>query len=147
MNWKTHVKVILPKLGKACFAIRNMKFCSNIDILRMIYLAYFHSIMKYRIIFWGNSTEVSLLQKRILRIMMGINHRSSCRPVFKELNILTLAVQYILPSMSFLRNNLELFTFNCAIYNKLPWNRGHLHVLQSLLSIRQKGVYYECKNL
>jgi hypothetical protein len=51
MNWKAHVKLMLPKLGNACFAVRNMKSCSNIETLRMIYLAYFHSIMKYGIIF------------------------------------------------------------------------------------------------
>jgi hypothetical protein len=85
VNWKAHVKLILPKIGNACFAIRNTKSCINIETLRMIYLAYFHSIMKYGIIFWGNLTEakkVFLLQKRTLRIMMGINHRNSCRPVF-----------------------------------------------------------------
>jgi hypothetical protein len=66
MNWKAHVKPILPKLGNTCFAIRNMKSCSNIETLRMIHLAYFHSIMKYGNIFWGNSTEgkkVFFLQK------------------------------------------------------------------------------------
>jgi hypothetical protein len=102
MNWKVHVKLILPKLGNACFAIRNKQSCSNIETLRMIYLTYFHSIMKYGIIFWGNSAEakkVFLLQKRTLRIMLGINHRNSCWPVFKELNILTLASQYILSLM------------------------------------------------
>jgi hypothetical protein len=41
MNWKAHVEQILPKLGNACFAIRNMQSCSNIETLRMIYLAYF----------------------------------------------------------------------------------------------------------
>jgi hypothetical protein len=67
LNWKTHVKLILPKLGNACFAIRNTKLCSNIETLRMIYHAYFHSIMKYGIIFWGNSPDVKkvfLLQKK-----------------------------------------------------------------------------------
>jgi hypothetical protein len=46
LNWKIHVKSMLPKLGKACFAIRNMKLCGNIETLRMIYHAHFHSIMK-----------------------------------------------------------------------------------------------------
>jgi hypothetical protein len=45
MNWKAHVKLILPRIGHACFAIRNIKCCSNIETLRMIYLAYFHSII------------------------------------------------------------------------------------------------------
>jgi hypothetical protein len=110
-----------------------------------MYLAYFHSIIKYGIIFCGNSAEakkVLLLQKRTLRIMVGINHRNSCRPVFKELNILTLASQYILSLITFVKNNLELFTFNCTAHNKLTRNRGKLHVLQSHLSIRQKGVHY-----
>jgi hypothetical protein len=57
LNWKTHVKSLLPRLGKACFAIRNMKLCSNIATLRMIYYAYFHSLMRYGILFWGNSSE------------------------------------------------------------------------------------------
>jgi hypothetical protein len=74
--------------------------------------------------------------------MMGINQRNSCRPVFKELNILTLASQYMLSLMIFVKNNLELFTFNCTVHNKLMKNRGNLHVLQSHLSIRQKGVHY-----
>jgi hypothetical protein len=98
--------------------------------------------MKYGIIFWGNSAEarkVFLLQKRTLRIMVGINQRNSCRPVFKELNILTLASQYILSLMTFVKNNLELFTFSCTVHKKLTKNRGNLHVLQSHLSIRQKG--------
>jgi hypothetical protein len=55
--------------------------------------------MTYGIIFWGNSTEarkVFLLQKRALRIIVGIKCRDSCRHVFKDLKILTLASQYIL---------------------------------------------------
>ena len=34
------------------------------------------------------------------------------------------------------------FTFNCAIHNKSTRHRGNLHVLQSHLTIRQKGVCY-----
>jgi hypothetical protein len=74
--------------------------------------------------------------------MVEINCRDSCRPVFKDLNILTLASQYILSLMTFMRNNLELFTFNCVVHDKLTRNRGNLHVPQSHLSNRQKGVHY-----
>jgi hypothetical protein len=34
------------------------------------------------------------------------------------------------------------FTFSCTVHNKLTRNRGNLHVLQSCLSIRQKGIHY-----
>jgi hypothetical protein len=43
--------------------------------------------------------------------------------------------------MTFVKNNLELFTFNCTVHNKLTGNRGNLHVLQSHLLIAQQGVH------
>jgi hypothetical protein len=45
---------------------------STTDILKSIYFAYFHSIMKYEIIFWGNSPNnkmIFTLQKRNIRII------------------------------------------------------------------------------
>jgi len=69
MNWKSHVGKILPKLSRACYTIRSMYPISSLHTLQIIYFAYFHSIIEYGIIFWGNSTEsrrVFLAQKRII---------------------------------------------------------------------------------
>jgi hypothetical protein len=44
--------------------------------------------------------------------------------------------------MIFMISSLEHFTFNCAIHNKSTRLKGNLHVLQSHLTIRQKGVHY-----
>jgi hypothetical protein len=44
--------------------------------------------------------------------------------------------------MTFMINSLELFTFNCAVHNKLRRHSGNLHVLQSHL-LRQKGSLYK----
>jgi hypothetical protein len=72
---------------------------------------------------------------------MGMKHRVTCRPVFKKLNILTLASQYILSLMTLMINNLGQFIFNYAIYNKSTRRGRNLHVPQSHLAMRQKGVY------
>jgi hypothetical protein len=58
MNWKNHINQTLSKLSTACFSIRNLIHTLNPDILHMVYLVYFHSILTYGIIFWGNSTNV-----------------------------------------------------------------------------------------
>jgi hypothetical protein len=58
MNWKPHIQLILPELSSACYAIRCMKRYSNIETLKMIYYAHFHSIVTYRVIFWGTSTTL-----------------------------------------------------------------------------------------
>jgi len=57
----------------------------DITTIKMIYFAYFHSLLEYGIAFWGNSTEsvkVLKLQKRAIRLMTGSNFRTSCRPLF-----------------------------------------------------------------
>jgi hypothetical protein len=64
----------------------------------MVYYAYFHSIMHYGIMFLGNSSyaiNVFHVQKRALRIMMGIGSRDSYRQLFITLGILPLHSQYI----------------------------------------------------
>jgi hypothetical protein len=121
-----------------------MKHYCNTETLKMIYHAYFHSIVAYAVIFWGNSTEVFLLQKSIIRIMMGISPRNTCRPLFKSLRIMTVSSQYILSLMKFLLNNLECFTFNNGIHTNFTRNRKSLHVPRTNLSLSQQGVHYMC---
>jgi len=81
LNWKNHNDKLLPKLSNTCFAIRSMSSHCNITTIKMIYYAYFHSLLEYGIAFWGNSTEsvkVFKLQKRAIRLMTGSNVRTSC---------------------------------------------------------------------
>jgi hypothetical protein len=53
LNWKTHIQYIVPKLSSACFAMRNITSLIKTETLKLVYFAYFHSIMSYGIIFWG----------------------------------------------------------------------------------------------
>ena len=104
MTWKTQIDAILPKLSSACFAIRSVKPYVSHQTLKAIYYAYFHAIMLYGIIFWGQSSDSSkvfLLQKRVMRTMMGCGARDSCRGLFVELGILTLP-----PNISFVSSRL-----------------------------------------
>jgi hypothetical protein len=68
--------------------------------LKMVYHALFHSNMSYGINFGGNSPHshgIFKMKKRVLRILMGVVYRDSCRELFKEVKILTLSSQYIFP--------------------------------------------------
>ena len=104
-SWKNHVQNIIPKLNSACYLVRRMYPRCNLNTLKTIYFAYFHTIMEYGIIFWGVSVESKRIfheHKRIIRIMTGSTSRISCRTLFQKLEILTLTSQYILSSMRFL---------------------------------------------
>jgi hypothetical protein len=77
---------------------------SNLDTLdTMICFAYFHSVMKFGTIFWGNHTDslrIFQLHKKIVRIMTGAKSRASCKPLFKALETVNLPSQYILSLMT-----------------------------------------------
>jgi hypothetical protein len=56
LSWKNHIDSLIPKLSSTCYAIRALKPFVNRETLLMVYYAYFHSIIRYGIIFWGNSS-------------------------------------------------------------------------------------------
>ena len=112
MSWKTHIDAILPKLSSACFAIRSVKPYVSFLTLKAIYYAYFHAIMLYGVIFWGQSPDslkVFLLHKRVIRTMMGCGGSESCRRLFVELGILTLPSQYTFCLLLFVVKNKNYF--------------------------------------
>jgi hypothetical protein len=57
LNWKKHIKYIIPKLSSACFAMRTVVPLMTTNTLKLVYFAYFHSVLSYGLIFWGNSTD------------------------------------------------------------------------------------------
>jgi hypothetical protein len=46
LSWKQHINII-PKLNKACFAVRSVKPCMPLEVMRLIYFSYFHSVLSY----------------------------------------------------------------------------------------------------
>jgi hypothetical protein len=108
--------------------------------IRWGWYTYIHSI-----IFWGSSHYSSIvfrLQKRNIRIIVGIRGRGSCREHIKKLKILPLQSQNILSLLLFVTNNRDYFMVNSEIHNINTRTKSNLHQSISNLSIYQKGTYY-----
>jgi hypothetical protein len=87
LNWNNHIDQIIPKLSAACYAVREMYHFLNENTLKSIYFVYFHRIVKYGVIFGGNSPnsrKIFTFQKKIIRIMIGAHPTTSCRRLFKK---------------------------------------------------------------
>ena len=122
-----------------------MFYTCNNDILKSIYFAYIHSIVSCEIIIWGNSTnsrKMFTLQKRIFSIMVGAHPRTSCRKLFKRLEILKIPSQCIYSFMSFLIGNQAKFQTNLSVHCTNTRNKHHLHRPVANLSWFQKGASY-----
>jgi hypothetical protein len=145
LNWKTHIEQVIPKLSTACYAVRSMFHFNTKHSLRMIYFAYFHSIMKYGIIFWGSHSDSKIvfrLQKKVIRIKTGSKSRIPCKPLFKVLEIMTLLSQYILSLMTSMIYNLEYFTFNLFVNSFNTRKKVKLYKPIPSSASFQRGVYY-----
>ena len=101
--------------------------------------------MTYGLIVWGNSHYSNIifrLQKRIIRIIVWIRGRDSCRGHFKKLQILSLKSQYILSLLLFVVDNGDCIKVNPEIHNISTRNNSNLHPPISNLSLYRKGTYY-----
>jgi hypothetical protein len=95
-----HIEEIIPKLNKACFAIGSVRPYLLYEVVRMMHFSYFHSIMSYSIIFWGNwsqNNSIFKIQKRTIRVIVNSSSRTSGHELFKELQILTPHSEYVYP--------------------------------------------------
>jgi hypothetical protein len=69
LSWKCHINQISLRLSLACYTIKVITPLMPEDTLKIIYYSYAHSIITYRIIFWGNlphNTDIFKMQKRII---------------------------------------------------------------------------------
>ena len=70
LSWKQHIECAVNKMCTACYVLRNIKHIVPLDMLRIIYFAHIHAIMRYGIIFWVSScyaNKVFILQRGLSR--------------------------------------------------------------------------------
>jgi hypothetical protein len=77
--------------------------------------------------------------KGIIIFMTGSSSRTSCKHLFKRLELLILSLQYILSLVMFMSQDLEHYTFNSTIHGFNIRNKLQLHKLLTALTIYQKG--------
>jgi hypothetical protein len=112
LSWKNHINQLVCKLNETCYLIRSIKSFLSLEILKIVYFSYVHSLLTYGIIFRGNSTQSKVIfkiQKHIIRIMTNSGSRESCRALFKALDILLLQSQYTYSISVFVVMNRDIY--------------------------------------
>lgn len=115
LRFDVHIDFVYGKINKLYYTIYKLRNTVDLDTLRMFYLACCQSVFDYGIILWGSSYSIEKLfklQKRIIRCMLHLNYRESCKPHFINLNLLTLPCLYIYKLTIFCRENQHLFVKN-----------------------------------
>jgi hypothetical protein len=117
----------------------------SLEAIRLIYFYYFHSVLSYGIIFWGNTVHskfVFKIQKRTIRVITNSGIRDFSRDLFKKLQILPLYSQYIYSLLMFVVKNRDLFELNSDIHKISTRYNSDSHLPSLQLILFKKGVLY-----
>jgi len=124
--------------------MRLVKPFVTTNTLRIIYYSYFHSVMTYCFLFWGNSPDsikIFRVKKIIIRIMTGCRSTDSCRKLFINLEILPLPSQYILSLLLFIIRNKAQLLVNSEIHHIDTRQHANFHQPSVHVTTCQKGLY------
>lgn len=129
LKWSYHIDQVCVKLRRTIFKLRSLKKVFQTPELRVYYFANFEALIRYGIVFWGGAASKDInkifkLQKYALRVMTERKKSDSCRTVFKDFNILTLASLYILEVVYFIKLNMS--SFNNKADHKYYTRNKHL---------------------
>lgn len=146
LNWRSHVSEIRKKLESACYGISVLSRYLDLNVLKSVYFANFESRIRYGIIFYGVSPEaygISIIQKRVLRAMLHLSFRETCRGRFRANNLLTFTAIYIQECLLFCFKNQSLFARGGSLHCYATRSEDYLYP-RHRLAVTEKSACYNC---
>lgn len=140
LMWNKHVKNLEKSLHKGNFVLSQISATLHSKESFKVYFAFIHSFLSYGCLLWANQLvddghykSIFKLQKRAIRILKygKLARRQSCRGLFKQFGILTLAsifvMQAALYAKKFYKHNTndQVHTYNTR--NKKDIHITHTH--------------------
>lgn len=134
INWKTHIDNVCVRVNRFVYALKQVRNVTDVKTAIATYHAYVESILRYGLLMWGNSTEINkvfIAQKKCIRAICGVPPLTTCRPLFPQLQLLTLTSLYIFEICLFVMQNKQLFKRACDIYPRNTRNPNRLVMLET----------------
>lgn len=149
LSWSLHVKHVVQKISRSVYNLRILKRYLDFKTLKSVYHAIFESNIRYGMVIYGSTNElhkIFLVQKTVLRVMLGMKIGESCRNKFKENNILTVTAILIQECTLFFFKNKNLFNIDKP---QIVYNTRHSDYNYPVhrLKLTELGPYYYCLKL
>lgn len=145
LSWEAHINNLCTKLSSVCFALYRLSQVSTVNVMLSYYYAGMYSRIRYGILFWGCSHHIPRIfrfQKKAVRTIAGVSKYTTCRNIFKELNLLTVPCIYILEVLLFVKQNVDKFVTNNKYHDYDTRKGADLCVPNHNLSIYENNPTY-----
>ena len=93
LTWKPHISELCKKISKTIGILSKIRYFVTLNILIMLYYSLIYSFFIYGVQVWGLTypsylKPISILQKKLVRVITFSHPRSHSEPIFKYLNLL-----------------------------------------------------------
>jgi hypothetical protein len=88
------------------------------------------------------TSKILRIQKRVVGLIAGVNPRTPCRQLFKELNILTIFSLYILEVISYLRRHHQFVELNSNVHAYNTRRKRDIHIQSFKTDLYKRSVIY-----
>ena len=157
VTWRSHINYTANKISKSIGIIRRSSFFLKKESLRILYFSMIYPYLQYCNLVWANTyqttiSRLSILQKRIIRIVNKSDFLAHTNPIFKELYLLKLEdirILQISQLMFTVRNNSSLitlkdmFTLNNQIHSYNTRSSKSFHLPRTRTKLRQFSIKYQ----
>lgn len=136
LSWESHVDYLSTRLSRVVYLIRRLISLVDSSYVRMSYFAFFQSIYRYGLIFWGSSSgiqDILLIQKNIVRIICNEHPDTHCKPLFIKLEFQTAINLYIYDIMAYSLKKLPFQTLCNDIHRHNT--RNNLNIKRSFFRL------------
>ena len=143
LSWDTHVNTVANKITSGIFALYKMSKLCDLESLKIIYYAYIQSSIAFGISVYGatskkNLDRILVLQKRALRIMLGLEYRESVKEHFVTHNIMTVYSLYIYEVILYTRQHCDSLQLLGSNHNYQTRNRENFSIPAHKLKFFEK---------
>ena len=150
LNWKHQINAISSKLSSSAYLLREIRKKSSEETAIMAYYGTTYSLLRYGIVFWGDSTEVCRafkLQKRCIRSIFELNRRDSCKSYFRKSCILTLPSIYIMECVMLIKTHPSFFHYMKSEHQYDTRHKEMLKAPMTRFTRLQKNVVNQCTKI
>ncbi len=157
INWREHVRYIHGKLSKSIGVINKIKHNLTKDALLILYYSLLYPYLHYCNVTWGSAQKtilhpLTLMQKKVVRIVNKANYRDHTDHLFRCLGILKIRDINVLESVKFVYDQLHsssIIKFNTAsnVHNRNTRNKSLLRPPKPKSDLEKRFISYSgCTN-
>jgi len=116
LSWRDHCIALREKLVKIVHLLRHLSGLVSKAHLRRFYVAVFEGTLRFAISVWGGAADwwirpILRLQKRAVRIVVGVPWNAPSLPVFQSLGILRVRQLYLVTVLTLLHRYRDAFGY------------------------------------